>query len=1120
MATEKRTVEAHADFTQVEKAYRGLIKELTKVSAAHEKLIGNTKVTNVAIKAHTGTLEKYIDIGKKVVYTMKQNAEGQRVVAAQYKESESQIRRHNEQLRRQQELEAQRAKQARQISNSKAAGLSIGQSIIGKTDLTKGTETERIKLFSEVDKLQTVMAKTGTNWVGAQKIYKNLGNQTEILTGEQLKLYQQMVKVKQATEGIGSAFAKQEARARKATGRVISDLHKQEKQTTKASKAVKTMTLSWDSFARLVAVQLIHQTISRVIIKLQEAAEEAVEFSKRIAEIQTISQKSPLSNEIWFEALRLNSETFGLDIMDQAEAAYQTLSNQIGNTAESIDFLTEANKFAIATNSTVADSVALGTAALNSYGKSAMYANEIFAQLFKTIELGRVRASEMANTLGRLTPLSEALNMPMVDVLAMVDTITISGMKFNEAATQIRGILTKLTKPTPAMQNLFLGLGYKNAEEALAGLGTIGLFKKIQEATGGASDEIAKYMPRIRGAAGLNRLLANDSEHAAKAIKELANAQESYNQAIKETMGSSGKQVERLTNTIRNEFLAAGNSAIKVIGNLTDGFTGMREVIKATAVTLGGLTAFLAGGTLVKFAKLIGISAAGGIGAVGAAGAFGLAALNYVSGKGKERLKQEDDIRKLQLAAFTEIAVLEGSERREQRALDNFEKNNREAIQAAADFVAIGSKGMLMFQEQQKEVFGAMKRLANQGIASTREYVNDLEQSISKLKNTLSSIDTDMQALALDSGKQLFDWALNDDVYDKSTRSRRPKTAQEQERIIRDRIYNLRSQQESAVLAGSKDEFKEISKSIRDLYVNLYQLDVDQSKIDTHRSKIKREYVEAVETEKYYYEQIKESLKIQLSNQEAQLAAEKERLNILEQTVDKLTQMQSVKIFDLDTSGQREYFQTLQHLIDNIYTNVEFSSRAAYDDIMALGNAANDINNIFSELVYKEMGELRKKLIAEHRNAMERHLSDLKITHDEIKREILDGLSEQINAYKALQREIKNTEDVRRRSMGDELFNLPGNNSGGPIFGSGYRDSTTRRLTPGEFVVNKEATSRFYSQLVQMNSQSRTGLNSGGTVTNVGDIHIHPQASGNAQMDIQNIAYGLKREMRRGTVSF
>ena len=72
-------------------------------------------------------------------------------------------------------------------------------------------------------------------------------------------------------------------------------------------------------------------------------------------------------------------------------------------------------------------------------------------------------------------------------------------------------------------------------------------------------------------------------------------------------------------------------------------------------------------------------------------------------------------------------------------------------------------------------------------------------------------------------------------------------------------------------------------------------------------------------------------------------------------------------------------------------------------------------------------------------------------------------------------------------------------------------------LSPGEFVLNKQATNQMYSQLVSTNN--RTNFANGGSTTNVGDVNVTLQTSGNESLDARAIGHALNREIRRGTLS-
>ena len=71
-----------------------------------------------------------------------------------------------------------------------------------------------------------------------------------------------------------------------------------------------------------------------------------------------------------------------------------------------------------------------------------------------------------------------------------------------------------------------------------------------------------------------------------------------------------------------------------------------------------------------------------------------------------------------------------------------------------------------------------------------------------------------------------------------------------------------------------------------------------------------------------------------------------------------------------------------------------------------------------------------------------------------------------------------------------------------------------------EFIVNPQASRRFKSQLTAINNGVDPGSGGSRGDTNVGDIHVHVQGGETSQQTIREIAAGIKREIRRGTISF
>ena len=101
-----------------------------------------------------------------------------------------------------------------------------------------------------------------------------------------------------------------------------------------------------------------------------------------------------------------------------------TLSNQVGDAAQSLQFLTEASKFAKATDSSLTNSVDLLSGALKSYNLSVDDAGKVSSIFFKTIDLGRVSSQSLGNTFGRVGPVAAQLGVSLEETGSAIAAIS------------------------------------------------------------------------------------------------------------------------------------------------------------------------------------------------------------------------------------------------------------------------------------------------------------------------------------------------------------------------------------------------------------------------------------------------------------------------------------------------------------------------------------------------------------------------------------------------------------------------------------------------------------------------------------------------------------------------
>jgi len=175
------------------------------------------------------------------------------------------------------------------------------------------------------------------------------------------------------------------------------------------------LTVSLGLLSRVIFTQAIVRGLSQMRRGFESVARTASDFQKQVALIQTIDD-SGQSFEQLSAAIQETSDALNVPLIETAAALYQTISNQIGDAAQSQEFLNDALRFAKATNSDAASSVDLLSGVLKSFNLNVSETDRVASVMFKTIDLGRIEANELANSFGRLGSISKDTGLSLEEV--------------------------------------------------------------------------------------------------------------------------------------------------------------------------------------------------------------------------------------------------------------------------------------------------------------------------------------------------------------------------------------------------------------------------------------------------------------------------------------------------------------------------------------------------------------------------------------------------------------------------------------------------------------------------------------------------------------------------------
>ena len=615
-----------------------------------------------------------------------------------------------------------------------------------------------------IKQFSTVAAKANTSTSAYYGIVKKAAKTANVLTGRIDKVTaatkQSSITAAKANTSTAAYYNGITKGSKSATQAVVNNANQQE-------KAAKRVLLSWQSVVRIFAIQVIHQAVTKITTAMWEGVSAARDYEISLAEIQTIGVAFRDDFEGLAEQVRDFSDATGAPLEGVAAGVYQTLSNQVADTSEAFEFMANTQAFATATMTTAADSVDLFSSVINSYNMEINEAAKIGGKLAKIIDLGRIRGEEFANTFGRITVLASQLGITFDEVGASVATLTVTGLKYNEASTLMLNIMLKLIRPTDALKDRYTELGIASSEAGIQAFGFQGFLDKLAEKAGTSATELGKLFNRVRAIRGVMGLANENAKVYADSLAAIkaAGADELFEKRdiIFET---NAKQVElelnRLRNVIVDGFGRGVNAALKTTFDIFGGAVGtMRALTVATISAVGVMAILKAEAIAAAFAfGLIHFPAVVLVAGAAIVTAAIVAMFNRAAAAAEEArikmIKAEETRLKIQLNSLD--LANEAQKRHIAKQLSDLQKYlfERERIETQAT-KNIDKLGEL--------IFGDISSQLSSGVSATNTFFNNLEKQAAEVDSTIKTLNNSIQ---------LVQFGLSDFNFEQTTRGLTP----------------------------------------------------------------------------------------------------------------------------------------------------------------------------------------------------------------------------------------------------------------------------------------------------------------------------------------------------------
>lgn len=893
----------------------------------------------------------------------------------------------------------------------------------------------------------------------AMKAFNDAGSRTPALLS---RLSTSAAKVNSAFESLNtstaaSAFTSLGTASTAASGKVAAASRQIAASNAASAASIGRLTTSAQLLSRIAFTQFAIRGLNTLRLGLESTAAEAVDFERAVAQIRTIDN-SGASFEHVAKSVRDLSDAYNLPLLQTAKGLYQSIGNQVGDFAQSLEFATEAAKFAKATDSSLADSVDLLSAALKSYGLTVNDTGKVSSTFFKTIDLGRVEAKELANSMGRVLPIASQLGVSLDEAGASLAAISVKGSGTSESITQLRAIMTAFLKPSDAMKDALKELGVSSSELLIHEVGLAGALRLMADRTGGSQTALASLFQNVRGLAGATSLTSDGLREMANDIDQMTAAGRNFaNEKFLQATSTNAERVTAELNKLKNAFTTElGRSILESAANFSK-LTGGADNMIASAKVLTPAVLDLGAGLVTLRASST--AAAAGLGRlVPVLNAIALTELAKSGGKILGGLFEES-------RSAANLSPLQQLEKANAQGLDAFKAQLNEAADAGNKANQDRLTAALQYTRSLNQVY--LKQQAN--LEASQKTLQKL-QSKSKLSVP--------EALQLQQAEQT----------QSAARAQNP-------------LGNLQLGEIETILnrkINTPDELSrgliEIEKRAEAARAQIVQLGSQTQIVDNLRNEVDSLFSQIdqkANVRSTSSGQFSEALRAQFQALDAQFKQALADGKVTEQELSQLIEKRN------------EFGKNALEGQNPLVGRLQFGST-----IELLDQALAKMQQL-SELPAANIGPLQQQLQTLD-GALQRFTSQLE-TGVSASATIADNFRRAATASAQIKVPAGQPQGLAKGGLvhyyADGGFTPRGT------------DTIPAMLSPGEFVVNAAATRKFYAQLVAINSGRQPIYRADGGPTNnvtfTGDISIVENNSG--RDTARELAGQLRRELRRST---
>lgn len=327
----------------------------------------------------------------------------------------------------------------------------------------------------------------------------------------------------------------------------------------------------------------------------------ASEYETAVAKVSTLTDKQVLSNENLSKGILQISNDLGKANTDIAEAAYQSLSASV-DTGNALEFTANAAKLAKAGFTETATAVDVLTTIENAYNISADKTNTLSDMLVNTQNKGKTTVGQLAETMGRVIPTAETLNVSIGQLCTGYSEMTKRGINTANATTYMNSLFDEFGKSSTdlyAITEKVAGKSFKDLMKEGKSLGDV--IQMLADYAEKNNENFNDFFGKSNSRKAALSILKVGADGFNESLRDMENCTGTVDQALEDLQTPTAK-AKKSINQLKNTSVEFGSQVLSDVSPIIDDFgdkikdlsewwSGLNDSQKESTVKIAGIVA-------------------------------------------------------------------------------------------------------------------------------------------------------------------------------------------------------------------------------------------------------------------------------------------------------------------------------------------------------------------------------------------------------------------------------------------------------------------------------------------------------------------------------------------------